>query len=294
MVIKNDLLTAEVDELGAELVSLTAFGKQLLWTADKRFWGRHAPVLFPVVGKVFDGRYRVDDSVYHLPQHGFARDRRFRQVDEHSFRLVADDESLAVYPFRFELNVAYRLLGSVLMVEWTVCNRDVKPIYFQIGAHPGFLYPDFDAADEIHGFFECFRNGERVYALQCSSLRDGYVDGDARKSITLPDGRLPITAALFDNDALVIEDSQVDRVVLCDKRGKPFLSVCSSQAEVMGLWAPKGTNTPFCCIEPWCGRADRYGFDGDISQRDYIHSLLPGQFFRFDYSIEFFLSSLNG
>lgn len=294
MILKNDFLVAEVDELGAELVSLAASGRQLLWSADKRFWGRHAPVLFPIVGKVFDGRYRVDGAVYNLPQHGFARDRRFLQVDGHTLHLLADDDSLAVYPYRFELSVSYRLVGPMLMAEWTVCNRDVKPMYFQIGAHPGFLYPDFDAADKVHGFFVCYRAGERVDVLRCSSLKDGFVDVQTPRPFSLSDGRLPITAPLFDNDALVIEKGQVDRVVLCDKRGDPFLAVSSSQAEVMGLWAPKGADTPFCCIEPWCGRADSYGFDGDISQRDYIHMLMPGQSCRFDYSIEVLSASLIG
>lgn len=286
MFLSNSLISISISEQGAELTSLRKDGHEYLWTADKRFWARHAPILFPIVGKVFDNCYHVEDRAYPMSQHGFARDSYFEQISDNQLRLVANHTTLEVYPYQFELVVCYKLKGSALTASWLVTNNDDKPMFFQIGAHPGFLYPDFNSSDEVHGYFECYKKGERLTALNCSSLQQGYVVPNDKCLMHLADGRLPITSQLFANDALVLEDAQVDKVVLCDKFANPYLSVSSPQADVMGLWAPKGSETPFCCIEPWCGRADTINFNGDISQRDYIHRLNPSESFHFDYTIE--------
>ena len=52
-IIENDFLKVTIDDHGAELVSIYDKEKdrEVIWQGDPKFWGRHAPVLFPNVGK---------------------------------------------------------------------------------------------------------------------------------------------------------------------------------------------------------------------------------------------------
>ena len=151
-ILQNDILTVEVSSNGAELQSIRKGDVEYLWQGDPAYWGRRSPVLFPIVGSVWEKRYRVDGREYVLGQHGFARDRGFELVSasdtEVRYRLVSDEETLKVYPFGFCLEIAYRLSGNELDVVWEVTNPADTDLYFQIGAHPAFNYPDYDQQKE--------------------------------------------------------------------------------------------------------------------------------------------------
>ena len=64
--LSNDKVSIQVADHGAELISITANGTEYLWQADPRFWARHSPVLFPIVGRVWDNTYRHKGRVYEL------------------------------------------------------------------------------------------------------------------------------------------------------------------------------------------------------------------------------------
>ena len=138
----NDIITVSVKEHGAELCSIRKGEVEYLWQADPAFWGRHSPVLFPIVGSVWDKKYRVDGREFELGQHGFARDMDFTLMNktdtEIRFRLESDEDTLKKYPWPFVLEIAYRLEGSKIHVIWKVMNPGKEDMYFQIGAHPAF------------------------------------------------------------------------------------------------------------------------------------------------------------
>ena len=147
--LKNDILSIKVDRHGAELCSIRDHsGREFIWQADPAFWKRHAPVLFPIVGSLWEKKYRIDGKEYTLGQHGFARDMDFHLIssDENTlwYELQSDAETLAKYPYAFTLRIGYKLNGNKIQVMWEVCNDDDKTMYFQIGAHPAFYYPDFN------------------------------------------------------------------------------------------------------------------------------------------------------
>lgn len=145
--ISNDKITVQVDSMGAELKSLkrVADAREYLWQGDSAYWGRTSPVLFPIVGALKNGRYRIGEKEYPLGQHGFARDMEFQlksQVaSEIWFSLHSDEKTLAVYPYPFLLEIGYELTGSTVIVKWRVSNPEEEPIWFSIGGHPGFLCP---------------------------------------------------------------------------------------------------------------------------------------------------------
>lgn len=273
-----------VSHKGAELQSIVANGREYLWQGDPEFWGRRAPILFPIVGKLADDKLRIDGHEYTMKQHGFARDTEFV---ESNGRYVLTENGRENYPYAYKLAVKYLVDGNTLTCNWQVTNRDDKTMHFQIGAHPAFLLPDFDANDVLHGFIRFYdKKGNTI-----SPLVHHYLNGGLRCTYDTPlalyndEGLLALNDKTFENDALLIEGGQVASVALLDKYGHEVLRVSCPQTDAFGIWAPNKPGCPFVCIEPWCGIADYVGFKGDISERDCIHSLEPGDSFDFSYSL---------
>jgi galactose mutarotase-like enzyme len=287
-ILKNDVLTVEVSEHGAELHSIRKGATEYLWQADPKFWARHSPVLFPIVGSVWDKLYRVDGKVYELGQHGFARDMDFVKVEgndtEVFYRLESNDETLEKYPWPFRLEIGYKLHGNSIDVIWRVYNPGTEDMYFQIGAHPAFYYPDYDPETDERGYFSF----DRSEGLECIRIMEkGCVDAVTKYPLEIPqDGLLPLRKDTFDViDTIMLQDSQIGRVTLHRNDGTPWLSL-KFTAPVIGLWSPPTKNAPFICIEPWYGRCDRAGYTGDYRQKDWVNRLEPGKEFEGIYTIE--------
>ena len=287
-ILKNDVLTVEVSEHGAELHSIRKGATEYLWQADPKFWARHSPVLFPIVGSVWDKLYRVDGKVYELGQHGFARDMDFVKVEgndtEVFYRLESNDETLKKYPWPFRLEIGYKLKGNAIEVIWRVYNPGTEEMYFQIGAHPAFYYPDYDPETDERGYLSF----DRSEGLECIRIMaKGCVDAVTKYPLEIPqDGLLPLRKDTFDViDTIMLQDSQIGRVTLHRNDGTPWLSL-KFTAPVVGLWSPPTKNAPFICIEPWYGRCDRAGYTGDYRQKDWVNRLEPGKEFEGIYTIE--------
>lgn len=288
--LKNGQLTVVVSSHGAELQSIRKNDTEYLWQGDPAFWGRRSPVLFPIVGSVWDGRYRAEGKEFHMGQHGFARDMDFTLVEssetEVRYRLEASEETFAKYPYPFVLEIAYRLHDNRLDVIWEVYNPGDSEIYFQIGAHPAFIYPDYGHEDAERGFLAF----DRAEGLECIRIKGkGCVDTEVKYPFEVPaDGMFPVAKDTFDTiDTIMMQGSQVGRVTLHRTDRTPWLSL-SFDAPVVGIWSPPSKNAPFICIEPWYGRCDRYGYEGEFKDRDWVNVLQPGAVFRTEYTIEIF------
>ena len=286
MKLTNDIITIEVNEHGAELVGLVKDGHEYLWTGDALYWNRHAPILFPAVGKPYNNELHVGGKTYPMKQHGFARDNEFEDLGDGRL-LMRESDLSASYPYRLGVEVQYRLASRKVEVVWMVENIDDKEAYFQIGAHPGFLLLDYNVADEIHGYIRYLgREGKQVNPVAVSALKEGNrVPLDTPQTFQYD---MPLKADTFAHDALMFEGGQVAEAILCDKEGTPVLGVSCPQAEAYGIWAPHKDGCPFVCLEPWCGICDPYGFTGDISARQYIHRLVPREQYQFTYTIEIY------
>lgn len=284
--IKNAQISICVDSFGAELKSLkkVTTDKEYMWDAKPEYWKRTAPVLFPIVGSLNNGRYHYDGRDYLMSQHGFARDMEFELLEQSEDRLLfelnATKETLAKYPFQFGLELGYRLDGNKLTVSWEVVNHDDKEMYFSIGGHPAFLCPfnDGEAQTDYQILFDTKKT------LIASVIGDNGTLSSRKKAYALNGGYMKITPNLFDEDALIIENHQAHNVALCDKEGKPYLTV-SFAAPLFGLWSPAKKNAPFICIEPWYGRCDRDIFRGDLTQREWGNKLSPSEKFYAEYTI---------
>lgn len=300
----NIIQQIKVSPHGAELTNLVANGREYLWQGDARYWGRRAPILFPIVGRLADDILRIDGKEYTMKQHGFARDKEFvplqltttydfyngfRNIptNEPIFMQMLHDEPIENYPYDFDLKVRYAIYGNTLEIKWEVQNTDDKPMFFQIGAHPAFVLPNYDSTNVIHGYLRCYNSqGQMVLPVTTSHLEEGLRVLHEPKEVENKKGMIPITNTLFANDAILLDGGNITSVGLLDNKEKEILRVSCSQAEVFGLWAPNKPGCPFVCIEPWCGIADSSDFSGDVSERECIHKLVSGTLFTFSYSIQ--------
>lgn len=280
----SDLLTISIATHGAELCSIIdRSGREYLWQADPRYWKRHSPILFPIVGSVRDGHFTIDGRQYSMSQHGFARDSDFTPLgstgDEAWYELTSSDTTLAAYPYKFRLQVGYRLTGETVTVIWRVTNTDDRDIYFQIGAHPAFYYPDY-GSDGERGYlwFDCEDSFTylRIGDGACASLTP--------HSQPLDGHLLRLDTHTFDIDTFIIEGNQLTSVALLDRERRPHLTM-QFDSPLLGIWSPPRKDAPFVCIEPWYGRCDREGFEGEFRDRDHVNRLAAGQTFEASYKI---------
>lgn len=285
--LENDQLALTVVSAGAEMKSLKkkADNQEYLWKADPAFWGRTAPVLFPLVGRVVNDHYRTKGTEYEMHQHGFARDSEFQLVSktatEITFSLVNNEKTGNVYPYTFELQVSYQLKENHVEVLWTVKNPSDETLYFSLGGHPAFACPLKEGEKQQEYSFLVDTDED---ALVCSKFEDGYVTGETF-TCPLDKRKLAITPHLFDGDALVVENHQAQKVSLLDSKNHAYLSV-SFDAPVFGLWSPPGKEAPFVCIEPWYGRCDKKDFVKEWKDREWGNALASGEEFHGGFEIE--------
>jgi galactose mutarotase-like enzyme len=280
--IASDKLRARISARGAELIALQdRSGADYLWNGDPAYWPRHAPLLFPMVGRATDDRIRVDGHCYPLSQHGFARDSLFTLVaakdDSCTFALAPDATTRARYPFEFSLEASYRVSDARLSISAVVRNDGPSDMPCSFGFHPAFVWPlPQGGARDLHEI--------RFEADEPAPIRrlvDGLLAPDAIAT-PIRDRRLALDDALFAHDALVLDRIVSRRVVYRGATG-PALIVEFLDMPQLGLWTRPGAG--FVCIEPWQGFASPLGFDGEFSDRPGVVAIPPGASRAFEMTI---------
>lgn len=270
--LSDEHLTAVINPFGAELSSLRdPEGRELMTDADPRWWTGRAPLLFPIVGRLAGDRYRVDGRDYSLPQHGFARRREFALVGKTAatavFRLEADAETRAAYPFSFSLDVAFILRAGALEICVTVTNHGDAAMPFSFGYHPAFAWPlPYGARPDAHRIL--FDAAEDA-PIRRVARDSGLIASDAEMTPVV-DRELRPTFAMFERDAM-IWDRLASRGLLWGADGSPNLRIEFPDTPWLALWQKPGAH--YLCIEPWAGMADPAGFAGDIWEKPGIMQL---------------------
>ncbi|WP_251713365.1 aldose 1-epimerase family protein [Lactococcus ileimucosae] len=283
--LKNGTLTVEVSAFGAELNSVKKEGIEYLWQADADFWGRHAPVLFPIVGKLKNGQYIYEDRVYDMSGHGFARDSVFTLVkeeeDELIYELVSSVETLASYPFEFSFRVGYKLMDNRIRVRYQVENKDHKRMIFGVGAHPAFNVPLEKGTFEDYTLTVSPSEKRTFIPLD---LPTGMLKREEQSEVEVSE--LPLKHELFAKDALVYTSSNEMSVALTNSLDKRSVKVTWKDMPFFGLWSPYPTEASFVCIEPWAGIADELGTSGQLTEKFGMNQLNPQEEFSCSYIVE--------
>lgn len=272
--LSNEQLLVTISPLGAELQSvLDSSGREWLWQADPAYWNRHAPILFPLVGRAVDNKVRYRGHDYPISQHGFARDRAFTVVARSetgcTLRLSADDATRQIYPFEFELDIAYALDGTRLRETVTVRNKGGDVLPASVGFHPGFAWPlpGVEAPQNQHVVL--FERDETAPIRRIA----GGLMMEAGQPNPVVGRRLALDPSLFVNDALIF-DAPASRSVWFGVEGHPGLRVDFPDLPFLGIWTKPGA--PFLCIEPWQGHTAPQGFAGEIGDMPGMMHIAPG------------------
>ena len=281
--LENDELLVTVARRGAELTRIydKKADREVLWCAEPSVWNRHAPVLFPFVGKCYEGAYVHDGKEYGMTPHGFARDMDFEpllcDMDECWFRLKDTPETYEKYPFHFEVEIGHRLEGRTIEVMWKVANRDSGEMLFMMGGHPAFQVPE---GKNIYDFtFEFNRRGCREGQFtDClhylAPNANGYEKEELQGDLKLSEGRVPLTKGFFDTAlTYMFDEAQVSSVSLMVD-GSPYVTLECSDFPYLGIWTMEATHL-FVCLEPWYGICASDGYKGELKDRRGIISL-PG------------------
>lgn len=292
-IIENAYLKVTIEDHGAELISV--FDKESnierIWCADPKVWNRHAPILFPFVGKVNQGVYRYEGKEYTMKtQHGFARDAQFTCVSQTATAvthvLKASEATREIYPFDFELYVTHQFAAEnprVLEVKWELHNCGTQEMLYSIGAHPGFTTPAFDTETRDQYFIQFPGKESLKYILV--NPQSGFAVPQTTYELQLEQGFLPIAPDLFDRDALIFENGQVDVIAIAGPDRSPYITMHCEGFPYMGVWSkPEGR---FVCLEPWVGRTDDDGFAGELRNKTGEQVLPAGAQKNYIYSMEF-------
>jgi galactose mutarotase-like enzyme len=280
-IIKNSILTAEIKNFGAELISLkTNRNREYIWEGNPDFWGKHSPILFPIVGTLKNNSFHYNGMEYYLSRHGFARDMEFELIDatENSatFSIQSSEKTLKVYPFEFELQIIYTLDENNLSIAYKVINNGKSRMPFSIGAHPAFALPN-----QFENYSIAF---EKEEPLEYYLLENDLISNKTKK-LDVNNKQIPLTYELFKNDALIFKTLQSNSLTILENEN-PILRVHFEDFPSLGIWTKM--NAPFLCIEPWLGYSDTKENSGNLLEKEGIQILEANKIFNSKFSIEIF------
>ena len=280
--ISNGIISVSVSNVGATVKSVkNEQGEEFIWQGDPAFWGGTAPILFPVCGGLNDDTYRYNGKEYKLGRHGYIRFKEFSVFSQKDSEIVflskSDDETLASYPFEYELYVKFSLDKNTLNTTYTVKNLTADKMYFSIGGHEGYAlsYPLSD------------------YYLEFDANEDAPVYSDVftpidQRSVSRKDGGelvLSFTTEQFEAGSVMFHPLKSKEVSLKNRHDSKSVTVDLCESSYLVFWTVVGA--PFFCIEPWNGISDPADFMGDISEKEGIIALDASSEYNYSHKITF-------
>lgn len=271
---------------GAELTSIKLNGieklhqgNEILDENGKPYWGRHAPILFPIVGKLKDNKTQINGNIYEMTQHGFARDMDFKDLGNNKYLLESNSETLKKYPFEFELYVEYMVKENELTTQYTVINKDDREMLFGLGGHPAFI------CDYSSGNYE-LEFGDNEKNIEFYKLQDGLIKTETISSI-LENNKIKLDKDIFNEDAIIMKNIRSNNIML--KNNKTNITELEFNFEgfpYLAIWSKKGA--PFVCIEPWQNHTDSVNSNGVFSEKENILKLKKDEKFTCKYKVIFY------
>lgn len=276
--ISNHILTAKINSKGAELNSLTKENREYIWQANPEFWGKHSPILFPIVGTLKDNSYQHNGEKLAFSRHGFARDHEFKVIESSKnkavFSLSSSEETLKIYPFQFELQVIYTLEENQLQIQYKVKNNGNSKMPFSIGGHPAFSLPQ-----KFENYSLLF---EKQETLKSYALENDLVS-EKSTVFELNEKQFPLNYTTFENDALIFKTMESKSIDILENQ-KPLLRFSFQDFPNFGIWTK--VNAPFICLEPWLGYSDTTKANGNLFDKEGILVLEENKTFKACFEIE--------
>lgn len=283
--ISKDGVSALCTSTGAELISFEKDDTEYCWYGIPEHWSGRAPVLFPILCSPKDGIIIADGLEYTMPKHGLARHREFSPLEitpsKVTLELHEDEELLAHYPYPFRLRVTHEVFGDGFETTYKVVNSGDKDMTFCIGGHPGFNCPinEGESFEDYSLIFEDY--GDAVMSITQEGT--GYMCPDIPKLNLVEDNELPLRYSDYDNDALIIENLKKKSVKLINRNTGHGFRFDFERFDALGIWTPIKMNSPFLCLEPWCGLPAATDETPELTNKKYARTLAPGEEFETSY-----------
>lgn len=266
IILNNGTLEVQIDKIGAEIRKVTKDGKDRMWSGNPEHWAGVAPLLFPICSGLPDDKYTYNGETYEMPKHGFIRKLPFEVEatadDTASFLFASNEETLKMFPWKFELRIKYTLIREKIKVEYFVLNKSDDTMYYSIGSHEGYDCPEgIEAYDVVFEKEEVLEN----------CLLDGAVLSGETQPILTSGNVLSLKEDYFMLDALIFKNIKSRKASLVNRKTGQTTNVLFPECEYLLLWHPVGA--PFMCIEPWQGICSTKGDSGDITEKEGIIAL---------------------
>lgn len=276
--LENERFKAAIDEKGAELCSLTgkSDGTEYVWQGDPAIWARHAPLLFPVIGRLKDKEYTLDGKTYSITQHGFGRDLPFegKQIDAAcaEFTLTQNDYTKKMYPYDFTLTVRYTLTGNRLKKEHIVHNPNDIPLYYEVGGHDAYNIC-LTEGETIRDSYVQFEGVNEIHPLE---LDEKILLTGGEGTLPLDEGRLWIDRETFRIDAVMLAAPAVRRLTICSRKHAKKVAVEFDDFDYVGIWsAYRPFDVPYVCIEPWSTLPDCNYLGKELEKKVGVRCVAP-------------------
>jgi galactose mutarotase-like enzyme len=283
--LENDDIKAEISNKGAELIQIhnKKTNKDYLWHGDPAYWQRHAPLLFPIVGKLNNGTYTWKSAIYSLPQHGFLRDMDFiisaQSSGNVTFKAESSAQTKQYYPFDWIFICSYKLIGNTLETKVKVINPSIEDdLLFSVGFHPAFSCP----IENHLSFGDYYLSFNNDASADRWILEDGLLNNEVKQGITAYSIRLQNDT--FSKDAMVFKHLGSDEITLKSTHSDHGVTLYCKDFPFMGIWSKPGAQ--FVCIEPWHGIADHSSHSGHLSDKEGIITLRPTADFTCSFAIK--------
>jgi galactose mutarotase-like enzyme len=270
--IKNDLVSVDIDTHGAEIKAITYQNEPYLHDGDPRYWGRTAPILFPNVGAIKNGKTIINHKGYKLTKHGFLRDQDFDVVDKNedhiSFIFRDNEYSYAVYPFHFTVVITYFLYKTTITGSIKITSNNEGDMPFNLGLHPAFRIRNNEKFEDYQIQFD--------QPITCKTpkvnLEDGTIDFKQTEFEFNNLQVLPLRYEDYLHDAIIFDQIPSHFVTLKNNVTGHGLHFEFKDFTMLGIWTPANKKAPFICIEPWIGCGDATNTKGHfLEKKDLIH-----------------------
>ncbi len=271
--LENEALWVQVNDYGAELWSVyhKASKTEHLWQGEASIWPRRSPICFPICGEFVGGSCTVAGQQYQMPLHGFARDFVHTLVEKTAtslrLRLSANAQTMAMYPFAFQLDSVFTLVGGTLTHAFEVSNIGGEALPFSIGYHTG--YRCYQSAAETLADCELQFDVAEPYLAELDAAR--VAKGEA--SILSDGGKtMQIVPSLF-ADTIIIKGKQSNAVTFYNRATKQGVKIDAAGFPTLLLWSA-AQDVSYLCIEPWHGEKEAAQDYGDLQNKP-ASALLP-------------------
>lgn len=286
--IQNDQFRAIINEVGAELTHLVdrTTDRDLIWNND--LWPKHAPVLFPAIGRSNDDAYLINGQRHEMPQHGFVSGLRFdvkdQAVDHVTLSTKGNAETQQYYPFKYELDITFTVVADGLHLSFTVDNQDTQDLSYSLGSHPAFNVPFEDG--ETFDDYELVLDPKPAKLAQFEIVKtpNPYRSGK-QLPVAQTDGVIALNYQMFDAGLIILDDSALKSITLRSKKNAHTIKLDLTDFDYVTLWTKEGAKAPFLCLEPFNGLPDVSGDLRELATKEANHHLAAGQQETMQYTI---------